>query len=462
MKTSAPPAEFVKAGIPARNWFGHYVLTIAKQYPDTFLYLNWRTAPRRATEAAAFRQINLYATDLDGLPDELFTDKSVNWHQQQLGLKGHIASAGLYLHGLDDVFVMFLQSDLSQQLFRHAELRAQCRTQIDSRFGHWYQLLLNAVLDFCVDRGVKVLYVPTCRTILRFNVKPVQAQLFARIYDDAPRRFKCDPSIVGGAEYWRIPIADNLTRIARLSRKDSLNAPPPSGVCIFHDIEEDVDTDVSKEECKRWFLDLLRIEREASVPTTYSILGSLFKDKMPHLMAHGVRSLAFHSYDHSVDGTLQLPRLRKVDHQVRGYRPPKSRITSEITDYGLSFYNFEWLLSSAGSLNSPYVCLENGIVKIPVHIDDYPLHTGRLTLEQWDEALLQLLDRVPLVVIGLHDCYASKWINSYDRLLERLQSCRQFLTCDQIADAVFLASVAEASPSDAPRAGSVPVVESAE
>lgn len=446
MKTGAPAAEFVKAGIPARNWFDHYVVTIAKQYPDTFLYLGWRKAPRRATEATAFRQINLYATELGGLPDELFTDKSVNWHQQQMGLKGLIASAGLYLDGVDDAFVMFLQSDLCQQLFRHAELRAQCRTQVDSRFGHWYQLLLNAVLDFCVDRGVKVLYSPTCGTILHFNVKSVQAQLFSRVYDDAPRRFNCDLCIAGGAEYWRIPIADNLARIARHSRKAPVNAPPPSGVCIFHDIEEDVDTDVSKGDCNRWFLDLLRMEREASVPATYSILGSLFKDKMPHLMAHGVRSLAFHSYDHNAHGTSQLPRLRKVDLQVRGYRPPQSRITSEITDYGLSFYNFEWLLSSARSLCSPHVHLENGIVKIPVHLDDYLLHTGRLTLEQWDEALFQLLDRVPLVVIGLHDCYASKWINSYDKLLERLQSRRRFLTCDQIADAAFLASDAEAEP----------------
>ena len=446
MKASGPVSDFVKAGIPARDWFNHYVVVLAKQYSDTFLCLSRRDMPSPVAGLSTFRQMNLYATDVDGLPEALFSDKRINWHQQQLGLKGHVASAGMYLHNRDDAFVLWLQSDLCQQLYRHAELREQCRTQVDSRFGHWHQVLLNAILDFCLDRNMKTLYVPTGDSVLRLTRKRIWPQLFRRVYDDVFRRLDCGRCIVGGVEYWRTPILENLSRIAPLRNHDPMAIAPPSGVCIFHDIEENVDTEVAKADCKRWLLEMLGIERAASVPVTCSVLGSLFAEKLPDLAAHDVRSLAFHSYDHDVDGSPQLPRVRKVDLQVRGYRPPRSVITPELSDRELSFHNFEWLLSSAASLQSSHVFLVNGLVKIPVHLDDYALHSGRLTLSQWFDALSGLLDQLPLVVVGLHDCYAGHWIGSYGKLLERLRDAGRFWTCDQIADTVFLASDAPQEP----------------
>src|SRR5438132_14160243 len=60
----------------------------------------------------------------------------------------------------------------------------------------------------------------------------------------------------------------------------------------------------------------------------------------------------------------QLQKCREIDYRVKGYRPPQSRITSELSDTRLAFHNFEWLASSAHSLQTSLPELRNRIVKI--------------------------------------------------------------------------------------------------
>jgi hypothetical protein len=125
-----------------------------------------------------------------------------------------------------------------------------------------------------------------------------------------------------------------------------------------------------------------------------------------------------------------------VDLQVKGYRPPQSRLTAEITDYTLAYWNFEWLLSSARSLGSSEPRLQNGIVKIPIHMDDYDMQTGDLSYGQWLQRLDSLVATRDFVAVGLHDCYARHWLDGYAELLGRLEHAGELWTCDQVVNRV--------------------------
>jgi hypothetical protein len=182
---------------------------------------------------------------------------------------------------------------------------------------------------------------------------------------------------------------------------------------------------------------MLAIERARGVRATYSVLGTLWREKAPLIVAHDDHSVAFHSYDHRLDDLRQLERVRRVDLQVKGYRPPQSLITAEVTDYALAYWNFEWLLCSAYSLGFSKPRLENGIVKIPIHLDDYPMHAGELTRSQWTERLRALVATQDFVAVGLHDCYARHWLADYEELIEWLAQAGELLTCDQVVNRVL-------------------------
>ena len=148
-----------------REVFGHRVIAVPKQYPDAQFLLERRGIPRRLLKRGQFYQLNLYSTDFYGLPDDLFTDPEINWHHQQFGQKGLIAAAGLWIR--DPIAtVTTLQSDLCQQLYRHKRLSSSCKTQVETHFRHWYGILFNAVLDFCLDSGVSTVHSPTGRQIV--------------------------------------------------------------------------------------------------------------------------------------------------------------------------------------------------------------------------------------------------------------------------------------------------------
>src|SRR5579863_1154663 len=130
--------------------FAHDVVVIPKSYPDSQLLFERRGMRPHELERGHFYQLNLYTTDFYDLTEELFADPEINWHRQQFGRKGLIAAAGLWLR--DTVAtISLLQSDICQQLFRHATLKRQCKTKVDMHFRYWYAFLFNAILDFCID-----------------------------------------------------------------------------------------------------------------------------------------------------------------------------------------------------------------------------------------------------------------------------------------------------------------------
>ena len=133
-----------------------------------------------------------------------------------------------------------------------------------------------------------------------------------------------------------------------------------------------------------------------------------------------------------------MPQVRDVDLQVKGYRTARSVLTGELTDYALSFHNFEWLMSSAHSFGFDLPRLENGIVKIPAHLDDYRLVTGDMDYGRWMNRVMTMTEQRGFVSIGLHDCYSKFWIDRYSELLDRLKRVGELWTCDQITNQVYL------------------------
>jgi hypothetical protein len=439
LKSGPNQLAFQQKGFAAREFFSHRAALIRKQYPDTYLLLEGRGMTPGQLLSCHFWQLNLYSEDIAGFPDELFTDHAVNWHNQQLGIKGLIAAAGICLQG-SDLLVTVMQSDLCQQLYRHPALKAECKTQVDKRFGAWYKLLFNAILDLALDLHAGAVYVPTADWILQATKKFVYPELFRRIYD-LPGSYTARRIRRGTAEYWEIPLSANAGRVVPLVEATPQVERNERLICIFHDTEENADTAVTAGECRESLTRMLRCEQAAGARTTYTVVGHLFAAKQREILAAGPHALGFHSYNHALEEYDQLPRCRRVDLQVRGYRPPQSLMTPELTDYNLSYFNFEWLASSPRKPapapafpQSQDGVLESGIVKIPIDTDDYCLATGQLTYRDWRSRLLEQAAGRPLIAFGLHDCYARHWLGSYPELLDSLAQLGRFVTADELCD----------------------------
>jgi hypothetical protein len=437
-RQSPPVSVFIAHGFPAREYFRHSAAIIRKQYPDSFLLLERRGVPGLELLAGEFFQINLYSNELSGFPDDLFTDRQVNWHNQQLGQKGLIAAAGLYVQG-DSLTITVMQSDLCQQLYRHSDFKQRCKTQIEKRFGYWYRMLFNAILDFAVDRGVRSVRCPTARSICAFTRKRIRPELFEKVYDWPSLKYNCLKIADRDFEYWVVPLPENADRLVRLCEAAPLaQRGSATSICIFHDTEENVDTHVSPEACRRSLTAMLEIEKQMGVQSSYNVLGMLFDGKQDEIRSSNPgHSLAFHSFNHDLADETQLTRCRDVDLQVRGYRPPQSRLTAELTDYQLSYLNFEWLACGRRGFRASSCFVQNGIVKIPISIDDYPLSTSELGYQEWEHRLLRSARESSFFAFGLHDCYAACWLDAYPELLADLAKIGTFVSADQICDRTF-------------------------
>ena len=266
--------------------------------------------------------------------------------------------------------------------------------------------------------------------------------LFLRIYDYPPSRYVCRRTSYYNSECWEIPVEVNAPRVARLREARTIpkrGASHRRKICIFHDVEEDVDTTISAAECSDNLNRMLQIEKEFGLDATYDVLGSLLARKKKTIQASNPRhSIAFHSFNHRLEDLKQLDQCRNVDLRVRGYRPPRSRITAELTDYNLTFSNFEWFASSAYSFGFDRCKLENGLVKIPIDLDDHPLFTGQVGYEYWERNLLKHAREKQFLAFGLHDCYAGLWLTRYPQLLHKLAEIGDFVSADELSDGIFL------------------------
>jgi len=430
---------FVGQSFAPREVFSHLAVALHKPYPDAQLLLEKRGMPRQVLQRGNFVQINVYTTDFYGLPDELFSDLDLNWHHQQFGSKGLIAAAGLWIQDRTAT-VTTLQSDLCQQLYRHTALRRTCKTQVETRFKYWYAILFNAILDFCVANELLAVHSPTGEEIVENTEHRIAPDLFLRIYNYPEHRYVCRRTRRSSAEYWEIPVTVNTSRIVRL-RPEAIASQQETRprICLFHDIEENVDTSISPAECADNLSRMLSIEKEFGIATTYNVLGTLLEQKRSEILgSNPEHSIGFHSFDHRIGDLDQLRQCRQVDLRVKGYRPARSKLTAGLADYNLTQLNFEWLACSAHDFGFDACKLENGLVKIPIAVDDYPLFTGTVRYDQWARELLRMAASMPFFAFGLHDCYARHWLEHYPHLLEELAKIGDFATADAVSNRMFL------------------------
>jgi hypothetical protein len=438
MKRGSDASLFTARGLRRREFFPHEVTRLRKQYPDTILKLERRGFSPERIAAGRCYQINVYSPRIEDFPVRLFRDRAINWHAQQFGRDGLIGAAGLFVEA-GAAYVTLLQSDLCQQIFRSEELKRECASRLNNRFRYWYKLVLNAILDFAADLALDIVYSPTAAHIIATTPRPVDPGLFTEIYDSVAGLYECTRDAQSEAQYWRIELAANRERIARLEPASSELPAPERVICLYHDVEQDVDTMVSKAECAAALARMLELEHQRGVRATYNVLGTIFREVAPSVLDSDCHTLGFHTYDHQINDSAQLGKVRQVDLQVKGYRPAQSVITPEITWYNLSLYNFEWLMSSARSLGIDEPTLENGIVRIPVHQDDWGLATGE-PYDEWTQRLFRTIAAKKFVAVGLHDCYSRYWIEQYDALLARLQDAGEMRSCDELASYVYRAN----------------------
>jgi hypothetical protein len=439
---------FIAAGYRARDFFPHRIRYLPKCGPDGVFLAKGMTG---SGELQSLWQVVIHATppSIDEFPREVFFDRDLLWHQQHFHEVGQVASATVKIDG-SVMYTMAHQSDLVQRISRRRELK----TRVENVFRGWHHLLLNAIVHFAHVRGCREVRVPTSHLMMRFTdrKRTVQAPLFERVYDRAVMHH-FDAREVDS--WWCIDVDRHRGRIVTPERRVTVHAQPRT-ICLVHDTERSLghpeltagDAAVADAASDAALNRMLEIERAAGVRATYVVVGTLMRELRDRIeldngtwrsTAAGGHALGFHSHDHT-SKPQQIGPCRSVDYRIKGYRPPKSELTAELTDETLGRYNFEWLASSSTSLGFTVPRVSNRVAKLPIHFDDYPLQTGRMTYDPWRRRVAELAASSAFTAIGLHDCYAGHWLPRYSSILDDLGQHGVFRTLDEVADELFLAS----------------------
>jgi hypothetical protein len=432
--------EWAAMGHRHRHFFAHRLFQLPKCGPDGFKLAR---AMHGTEDLDHHWQLLVFADDaLAGrFPRELFFDDDVLWHQQHFGRPGQVASVSLVVEP-EAVYTMVHQSDLVQRIGRAREHK----TQVENRFRGWPWMLANGVLAFALERGIGTVRMPTSELAMRHTdpSRSVQPYMFERIYDRPPVEL---PGTDRRGDWWEIDVPAAAAAVV----EPAAGAEPVAEektVCVMHDLERGLGHRAEDPELAREadalggerLAAMLAVEAEAGVHVTYNVVGQMLSEVRGQIESGG-HALAFHSFDHGDDGD-QLLRCREVDYRLKGYRLPRSRRTPETTDERLAFHNFEWLASSAASLEVEFPVMQDRLVRLPVTLDDFDLYTGRQTYDQWETGLLDQVERARYTAVGLHDCYAHLWLSRYAELLEKLKSLATLRTLDDVAADVVMEAAA--------------------
>ena len=392
-------------GLPSRNFFPHRFYYLPKCGPDAFK-LGQRLFGLRDVNACW--EVVLYALPpvADEFPDDLFFDDDLIWHRQQFGKPGQVATANLYLRG-KALYTTVHISDLIQRISK----RREHKTRIENRFKGWHYMLLNSIANFAHEKGLRDIYTPTSELAMQNTDRrrTVKAELFQRIYDrNVSRFFKVEKK----DSWWRIGVSENRNRIV-IAEKGRETNPSEKTICLCHDIERGqgyigMDPALVERAERDGFASLKEmrtIEIDHGLPATYNVVGRILPEVRAWLEREEV-CIAFHSFDHDLQNEQQLSACREIDYRIKGYRVPRSKLTSELTPDRLCFHNFEWISSSVSSLGLKNPVMRDRIVWIPVRFDDFPLYGG-LSYREWERQALDHLERNDFVAFSLHDCYAT-------------------------------------------------------
>ena len=410
-------------------------------------------------------EVVLYATRPAAaeFPVDLYFDDNVVWHQQQFGKAGQVATANLVVAD-KGVYGNNYLADLVQRIPR----RREHKTRIENRFRGWTFMLLNAILNFALEQKLDYVFSPTSDFVLAQVPanRSVQRQLFDRIYD---RTVIDRYQAIRRGKWWVIDVEANRHRIVIPERRQE---PLPNGktICVCHDIERgmghlDVDPAFARfaDTVSPKHLDaMLSIEAEARLKATYNVVGTIVPEIRKDIEEQG-HCIGFHSYDHKIAlggppsrnphidlsalhprknpwFSDQLNQCRRIDYRIKGYRPPQSKITADISDDRLCFYNFEWLASSVSSVGLIQPRMVNRIVKIPILFDDFDLYKRGMRFEDWANHAINIIRRHDCVAFSLHDCYGDFWLPFYGRFLDEIRSLGEFKTLTEVSNEMILSA----------------------
>jgi hypothetical protein len=378
--------------------------------------------------------VHAAAPTLDRFPPELFFDDDLVWHRQQVGMPGLVALGGALVRGGELIHLGFV-SDVFQRRSRAPAHSSQIR----KRLGGWPNITLHALAHLGRRLGLRTLRSPRSRLVLTVTDpgRDPGAELFEWAYD---RTLSRDFGAVADGDWWRIDLDALAPLLVPMTAADE----PFSGddrptVCLVHDIERGIghvatDPGFARQvESRGWSpLDrMLEVEGEAGVSATYSVVGTLWNQVYDRISNAG-HEVAFHSFDHGPGR--QLLRCRQVDYRARGYRPPQSRLGWEHRAPSMIARNFDWLASSAHSLGIQQPEIRRRLVRIPIAMDDFPLHTGAMDYAGWQAQLLETIDEQAFTAVGLHDCYGDRWLDRYPDLLEHLKRRARIIRLGDVAD----------------------------
>ncbi|HXJ84922.1 MAG TPA: hypothetical protein VMS64_40295 [Candidatus Methylomirabilis sp.] len=429
-------SEFLRKGFKARHFFPHRLYYLPRAGSDG---MQLARSIYGVSDARRLRQVLLFATGpaLEGIPSELFFDDDLVWHQQQLGLPGHVAAANLIVHGRA-LLTTARFSDIVQRIGR----RRAYLTRVEKRFHGWDHMLLNGILNFAVEHGLTTIRFPTAEVAMA-NTDParhVEPALFERIYDhDILARFEAERR----GRLWIVDVSRNQDRgVPPNVAYERL--PDQRTICVCHDIERELGhvdvapafATVAATVSRANLFRMLEIEARRGVRGTYNVVGC-FLNEVRQDIEQRQHEVSFHSYDHTRHLN-QVGACRGIDYRIKGYRPPKSELTPELTDDHLAFHNFEWLASSPRSIGAPYPAMRAGIVRIPIEFDDFPMYKMGMSFDAWERDALQTVRERQVIAFGLHDCYAQYWLDRFDEFLAKLERLGRFATLGEVASRVAL------------------------
>jgi len=172
--------------------------------------------------------------------------------------------------------------------------------------------------------------------------------------------------------------------MSKISKKQQ---PELSMVTFYHDIEQNIDSKANPKERRQMVKEFLALEKKYGVPATYNVVGKLFQEQ-PDLIEWIIQSgqeVAFHSYNHQSDWkpeyySDEIDLSRKVSSLPCGYRSPRSQ-WNQTTLKTLWEKGFLW--TAEGDIHKEPYFIYQGLVRLPIAGDDWSLHMGRLSVDEW-------------------------------------------------------------------------------
>jgi len=236
--------------------------------------------------------------------------------------------------------------------------------------------------------------------------------------------------------------------------------PASNMVTFYHDIEQNLDIKADARLCRQIVKEFLKLETKYGIPVTYNVVGKFFREQpdLIELILQEGQEVAFHSYNHQPDWqpryyAEEIAMCRTVSPFPCGYRSPRSE-WNRTTVKTLWEQGFLWSAEDDRH-KEPYFIYE-GLVRLPIACDDWPIHTGALSVDQWVQQFPKLLNMRPYFGIGCHDCVVSfnpeERLKAWERILQiAIENQTLLVSFSEAADLFRRAATLRARGTDAKR-----------